>query len=50
MGSMSKDCRAAMEIEATKEVLRFVKNIPRVSKVPEFEYSNQLSSLNDKGQ
>jgi D-3-phosphoglycerate dehydrogenase len=42
MGSMSSDCRSKMEIEATKEVVRFLSGTPLKSEVPEREYSNQL--------
>lgn len=38
MGSMAKDCRARMELEATEEVLRFVNNEPLRQLVPEEEY------------
>lgn len=38
MGSMSRDCREAMEIEATQEVVRFARNERLISEVPEFEY------------
>jgi D-3-phosphoglycerate dehydrogenase len=38
MGSMSKDCRARMELEATEEVIRFVRNEPLCWLVPEEEY------------
>ena len=49
MGSMSIDCRAAMELEAVQDVLRFVRGEPLKQKVPEWEYltsrvSSQLSS------
>jgi D-3-phosphoglycerate dehydrogenase len=39
---MSSDCRSKMEIEATKEVVRFLSGTPLKSEVPEREYSNQL--------
>jgi D-3-phosphoglycerate dehydrogenase len=38
MGSMSTDCRARMELEATEEVLRLLRNEPLLRPVPEFEY------------
>ena len=41
MGSMSLDCRVRMEIEATEEVLRFVKGSPLKSSVPQSEYQIQ---------
>lgn len=41
MGSMTVDCRSAMEIEATKEVVRFIKGESLVSEVPEEEYMVQ---------
>ena len=41
MGSMSYDCRSTMEIEATKEAIRFIKNKKLCSIVPEDEYTVQ---------
>ena len=41
MGSMSLDCRARMEIDATQEVVRFIKGQPLESIVPEVEYEAQ---------
>lgn len=41
MGSMSVDCRTKMEIEATKEVVRFSKGQKLAGMVPEEEYSVQ---------
>lgn len=38
MGSMTQDCRAKMEIEATQEALRFVRGEQLQSVVPEYEY------------
>lgn len=38
MGSMSADCRARMELEATEEALRFLKNEPLLRPVPDEEY------------
>ncbi|MBI1937718.1 MAG: hypothetical protein HYS25_06300 [Ignavibacteriales bacterium] len=44
MGSMTNDCRSAMEILATEEAIRFVKNEPLVRTVPEEEYLNAVVS------
>jgi D-3-phosphoglycerate dehydrogenase / 2-oxoglutarate reductase len=41
MGSMSEDCRIAMESDAVEEVVRFVKGEPLRQLVPEFEYDLQ---------
>mgnify|MGYP003969327821 FL=1 len=41
MGSMSIDCRTSMEIEATKEAIRFVKGEPLQGEVPIEEYNIQ---------
>src|SRR5712691_1147475 len=38
MGSMAKDCRAQMELEATEEAVRFFKGEPLRLLVPEDEY------------
>jgi D-3-phosphoglycerate dehydrogenase len=38
MGSMSFDCRARMELEATEEALRFLRSEPLEHMVPEYEY------------
>ena len=38
MGSMSRDCRAQMELEATEEAVRFCKGEPLRLLVPEDEY------------
>ena len=38
MGSMSRDCRARMELEATEEAIRFLKDEPLRLLVPEAEY------------
>lgn len=38
MGSMTKDCRARMEMEATEEVLRFLRHAPLRQPVPDEEY------------
>ena len=40
MGSMSEDCRARMELEATEEVIRYLNNIPLQNEVPNVEYSS----------
>lgn len=42
MGSMTKDCREKMEIEATEEIVRFVSHVDLRSQVPEQEYINQM--------
>jgi len=41
MGSMSADCRARMEIEATQEAIRFIKGETLEGVVPEVEYEAQ---------
>jgi D-3-phosphoglycerate dehydrogenase len=38
---MTADCRARMEIEATEEVIRFLKGAELKGKVPEDEYELQ---------
>jgi D-3-phosphoglycerate dehydrogenase len=45
MGSMSIDCRAKMEIEATQEAIRFLTGKPLESVVPEEEYTVQRDGL-----
>ena len=45
MGSMSLDCRAAMEMEAVEDVLRFVRGEPLKQPVPEWEYPTSSASL-----
>jgi D-3-phosphoglycerate dehydrogenase len=45
MGSMSEDCRAAMEAEAVDDVLRFVRGEPLRQPVPEAEYENCKQGL-----
>ncbi len=45
MGSMSIDCRTRMEVESTEEVVRFIKNKPLISEVPEEEYNVQKQGL-----
>ena len=40
MGSMSEDCRARMELEATEEALRFLRGEPLLNVVPESEYAS----------
>lgn len=42
MGSMTNDCRAAMEILATQEAIRFVQGEELKGQVPDDEYENQL--------
>jgi D-3-phosphoglycerate dehydrogenase len=39
MGSMSRECRARMELEATQEVVRFFNGEPLRSVVPDSEYA-----------
>ena len=41
MGSMSVDCRSKMEIQAAKEVVRFLSGKPLASEVPQLEYEIQ---------
>ena len=41
MGSMTTECRARMEIEATQEVIRFASGQSLESEVPPEEYSTQ---------
>ena len=45
MGSMSVDCRTRMEIEATKETLRFLSGKPLESEVSFEEYYQQSHGL-----
>jgi len=45
MGSMSLDCRARMEIEATEEAIRFLTNQTLEGVVPEEEYAVQREGL-----
>jgi D-3-phosphoglycerate dehydrogenase / 2-oxoglutarate reductase len=45
MGSMTVDCRSAMEIEATQEAIRFIKGVALMSEVPEDEYQAQSYNL-----
>ena len=45
MGSMSVDCRARMEIEATEEVIRYLTQCPLESVVPDEEYIVQEKGL-----
>jgi D-3-phosphoglycerate dehydrogenase len=42
MGSMTEDCRARMEIEATQEAARFIKGDKLELAVPKDEYENFL--------
>ena len=41
MGSMTDDCRARMEVEATEEAIRFLKGKSLEKQVPEAEYAVQ---------
>ena len=45
MGSMSTDCRACMETEATAEVVRFLTGQPLENAVPQQEYDIQRQGL-----
>ena len=45
MGSMSIDCRTRMEIEATEEAVRFLKQNRQESAVPQTEYDVQSEGL-----
>lgn len=45
MGSMSIDCRANMEIEATKEALRFMAGLNLCGLVPPEEYEMQYGGI-----
>jgi D-3-phosphoglycerate dehydrogenase len=45
MGSMSVDCRARMEIEATEEVVRFLTGSSLEGEVPQEEYDMQIQCL-----
>ena len=45
MGSMTFDCRARMEIEATEEAIRFLTGKALASKVPMDEYEVQRHGL-----
>jgi D-3-phosphoglycerate dehydrogenase len=45
MGSMSVDCRVRMEIEATKEAIRFITGKKLESVVPDEEYEVQRQGL-----
>ena len=45
MGSMSVDCRARMEIEATEEAIRYITQCPLESVVPDEEYIVQEKGL-----
>ena len=42
MGSMSIDCRSRMELEATKETIRYLSGVELDSRVPQDEYETQL--------
>ena len=41
MGSMTSDCRASMEIQATEEVVRYINNAALLGMVPDSEFFNQ---------
>ena len=45
MGSMSVDCRSRMEIEATEEVIRFIKQGELMNEVPQVEFDIQSDGL-----
>ena len=45
MGSMSEDCRAKMEIQATEETLRFLQGLPLENEVPQEEYKIQKQGI-----
>lgn len=45
MGSMSLDCRARMEMEATEEAIRFLVGKPLEGEVPQAEYDVQNQGL-----
>ncbi|QWE27011.1 NAD(P)-dependent oxidoreductase [Polynucleobacter sp. AP-Ainpum-60-G11] len=42
MGSMSKDCRAKMEIEATEEAIRYLRGDPLKNLIPDFYFQSDL--------
>jgi D-3-phosphoglycerate dehydrogenase len=44
MGSMSVDCRTQMEVEATEEAVRFLRNEPLLHRVPEVEFELCLAA------
>jgi D-3-phosphoglycerate dehydrogenase / 2-oxoglutarate reductase len=48
MGSMSEDCRIAMESEAAEEVVRFIRGEPLRQLVPESEYLLQQSNFGQR--
>lgn len=45
MGSMSHDCRARMELEATQEAIRFLRKEPLRQLVPEEEYAMRMMAV-----
>ena len=45
IGSMTADCRTKMEIESTKEWIRFLTNKVLESEVPQKEYDVQSQGL-----
>jgi D-3-phosphoglycerate dehydrogenase len=44
MGSMSEDCRAGMEIQATEEIVRHFRGERLIQLVPESEYSLRFNN------
>jgi D-3-phosphoglycerate dehydrogenase len=46
MGSMSADCRARMEIEATEEAVRFYRGEPLQNPVPNEEFEIHMKEMN----
>lgn len=45
MGSMSRDCRAQMELEATEQVIEFLMGRPLITPVPDDEYSMRMVEM-----
>lgn len=45
MGSMSRDCRTRMEIEATQDAIRFLRGEPVLQLVPPEEYAERRRAL-----
>ncbi len=45
IGSMTYDCRAKMEIEATEEIIRFLTGKPLEKEVPKLEFETQRERL-----
>ena len=48
LGSMTRDCRARMEIEATDEAIRYSRNAPFRNPVPESEYELAANMMEAK--